>query len=396
MPSSPAAAAPLVLLWGADDYAVQQRARQLFSEWTRSTPGADAEILDARANNAAEALRALGRLREALRTLPFFGSSKLVWFRDCNFLGDDRTADAKAVTESLAALAQEWKRFDWRGVRLLISAPAEVDRRRVLYKTIETLGHVEEFPALEASGADWAGLAEDFVQQEATARGQRLEPEAAARLVAAVGPHRRQLDAELEKASLHAAGRPTITMADVEAVVVGNKQARAFALAEALGDRDLPAALRALDEELWEIRHKVDRDKSAIGLLYGLISKVRLLLLLKELVRLGHLKAGASPNQVRADLARLPAGLLPAERRYNPAAMHPFAVSRALAQVQRYTTAELVQALETLLISNQRLVGSGLEEALVLQQTLVQIIGHAGRTKPAPASSRAERAPTGP
>lgn len=392
MSAARSAAAPLVLVWGADDYAVQQRARQLFAEWTQSTPGADAEILDARANNAAEALRALARLREALQTLPFFGSTKLVWFRDCNFLGDDRTADAKAVSDSLAALAQEWKRFDWRGVRLLISAPTEVDRRRALYKTLEALGQVEEFPALDAGGSDWAERAEEFVQQEAAARGQRLEAEAAARLIAAVGPHRRQLASELEKASLHAAGRPTITVADVEAVVVGSKQARAFALAEALGDRDLPAVLRALDEELWELRHKVGRDKSAIGLLYGLVSKVRLLLLLKELVRLGHLKAGASPNQVRTDLARLPAGLLPAERRYNPAALHPYAVSKALAQVQRYTPAELVQALETLLISNQRLVGSSLDEALVLQQALVQIIGPAGRPKPAASSPRPSRA----
>ncbi len=395
MPAAAATAAPLVLVWGADDYTVQLRARQLFTEWTRSAPDADAEILDARVQNTAEALRALGRLREALQTLPFFGATKLVWFRDCTLLGDDRTAEAKAVSESLAALAQAWKRFDWRGVRLLISAPGEVDRRRVLFKTLEALGRVEECPALDAGGADWAERAEDYVQQEAAARGQRLEPEAAARLVAAVGPHRRQLASELEKASLHAAGRPTITVADVEAVVVGNKQARAFALAEALGERDLPAALRALDEELWEIRHKVDRDKSAIGLLYGLISKVRLLLLLKELVRLGHLKPGASPNQVRADLARLPAGLLPAERRYNPAAMHPYAVSKALAQVPRYATAELVQALETLLISNQRLVGSGLEEALVLQQALVQIIGPAARAKTAPASPRPARAGTG-
>lgn len=395
MSAARSAAAPLVLVWGADDYAVQQRARQLFAEWTQSTPGADAEILDAHANNATEALRALARLREALQTLPFFGSTKLVWFRDCNFLGDDRTADAKAVSDSLAALAQEWKRFDWRGVRLLISAPTEVDRRRALYKTLEALGQVEEFPALDAGGSDWAERAEEFVQQEAAARGQRLEAEAAARLVAAVGPHRRQLASELEKASLHAAGRPTITVADVEAVVVGNKQARAFALAEALGDRDLPAALRALDEELWEIRHKVDRDKSAIGLLYGLVNKVRLLLLLKELVRLGHLKAGASPNQVRTDLARLPAGLLPAERRYNPAALHPYAVSKALAQVQRYSPAELVQALETLLISNQRLVGSSLDEALVLQQALVQIIGPTGRPQPAASSPRPSRAAAG-
>ena len=36
----------------------------------------------------------MARLREALQTLPFFGSGKVVWLRDCNFLGDERTASA--------------------------------------------------------------------------------------------------------------------------------------------------------------------------------------------------------------------------------------------------------------------------------------------------------------
>lgn len=375
MPTARPSPAPVVLLWGEDDYAVQTRARQLFDEWRRAAPDAEVEILDARANNSAEALRALGRLREALQTLPFFGSEKLVWFRDCNFLGDDRTASAAAVTDSLSALAQEIKRFDWRGVRLLLSAPGKVDKRRVFFKTLEALGPVEERPGLSAADRDWAEKAEDFARREMTARGKQLSDAAAARLVAAVGPHLRLLANEVEKLSLYVGDRAEITPEDVAAVVTAGKQARAFALAEALGDRHLPAALRALDEELWEIRLKVDRDKSAIGLLYGLIAKVRLLLLVKELVRLGHLKPGADTARVREALSRLPAGLLPADRRYNPAAQHPYVVSKALGQVQNYSASELVRAMDILSECNQRLVTSGLDEALVLQQALVQILG---------------------
>ena len=38
---------------------------------------------------------------------------------------------------------------------------------------------------------------------------------------------------------------------------------------------------------------KTDSQKSAIGMLYGIISKVRVLILIKELIRLGHLKSGS-------------------------------------------------------------------------------------------------------
>ena len=47
---------------------------------------------------------------------------------------------------------------------------------------------------------------------------------------------------------------------------------------------------------------------------------------------------------------------------------------KALPQVKKYTTAEVVRAMERLLRCNQRLVSSGLDEALVLQQALVQIV----------------------
>lgn len=388
MPPARSTAAPVALIWGQDDFAVDRRARQLFEEWTRAVPEAEREILDARADNSAEALRSLGRLREALQTLPFFGSEKLVWFRNCTFLGDDRMAASVAVTGELSALAQELKRFDWRGVRLLISAPVAVDRRRVLYKTLEAIGQVEEHPGLSPEDSHWVEQAETFVRRELAARGKRITDTALGRLMSAVGPHLRLLASETEKLSLYVGERSEITAEDVDAIVSGWKQARAFALAEALGDRQLPAALQALDKELWEIRLKVDKDKSSIGLLYGLIAKVRLLLLLKELVRLGHLTPGASPNQVRAGLARLPTDLLPADRRYNPAAQHPYVVSKALAQVANYSTRELVRAMDTLLECNQRLVGSGLDDALVLQQALVQIIGAA---KPAARRAAAAR-----
>ena len=47
---------------------------------------------------------------------------------------------------------------------------------------------------------------------------------------------------------------------------------------------------------------------------------------------------------------------------------------KALPQAKKYTPDELVRAMDLLLRCNQRLVSSGLDEALVLQETLVQIV----------------------
>ena len=386
MPPAAIPTAPLLLIAGDDDFAVQQRARQVYHDWCAALGGMDHELIDAGAGNSGEALRAVARLREAMQTLPFFGGGKAIWFRGCTFLGDDRTASSAAVTATVGDLAQELKSFRWDNVRLLITA-AKVDRRKTFYKTIEKVGGVEWHAGLSADDKDWADQAERFVRQQLKERKQEMSDEALGELVAAVGPHLRQLASEVEKLSLYTAGRPAIEVADVNAVVSRNKQAEAFALGEALGDRDLPRALRCLDEEFWEMQF--DREKSAIGLLYGLITKVRTLLLLKELFAAGLLKPEASYDRFKSQLTRLPADLLPADKRYNPAAMHPFVLFKAIPQTGHYTSAELVEAMEALLVCNRRLVSSGLDEATLLQQLLVRIIGQPKLRRPARGEARA-------
>src|SRR5436190_6803980 len=106
--------APVLLVCGDDDFNVKQRARQIFQKWSEELGGMDHEIIDAQVSNSGEALKALSKLREALNTLPFFGGGKVVWLQNCNFLADDRTASSHAVAETLAEIAAELKKFEWR------------------------------------------------------------------------------------------------------------------------------------------------------------------------------------------------------------------------------------------------------------------------------------------
>ena len=75
-------------------------------------------------------------------------------------------------------------------------------------------------------------------------------------------------------------------------------------------------------------------------------------------------------------MPRAPEDRLPADRRFNPLALNPYVLYKALPQVKRYTEAELVSAMDLLFRCNQRLVSSGLDEALVLQKALVEIVEH--------------------
>lgn len=373
MPASAAKPAPPVaLVCGEDEFAVKERAKHLYQQWTEELGGMDHELVDAAVSNSGDALKAISKLREALQTLPFFGSGKVVWLKDCNFLGDERAAQTQAVTETLAELAQELKDFSWKSVRLLVSA-GKVDKRKVFFKALDKIGTVETFAGLSVDDKDWAVQAEAWARRGLKARTKEISEEALAELLARIGPNARQLDSEIEKLTLYVGDRKQITLPDIAAVCARNKLARSFALGDALGDRDLTGLLRRLDEELWEMRF--DKDKSEIGLLYGLISKVRVMLLLKEMVREGWIKADTDFGRFKSQLERVPPGQFPADRKFNPLAMHPWMLHRALSQAKNYSSAELVRAMDLLLACNQRLVSRNLDEALVLQHALVQIVG---------------------
>lgn len=361
---------PLLLLFGDDDLAIKQRAKTTFEEWCKESGGFDQERISGTAANSGEALDALGRLREAMQTLPFFGA-KVIWFQNCNFLGTDRTAESSAVSEAVTSLADDFKKFDWRAVKLIITADA-VDKRKTFYKTIAKVGAAEEMSSWSVDDRDWTERAEGAAVQLLRSAGKSIAPDALARLVTDAGMNNRHLANEVEKLVLYVGERAQITIDDIETIISRNPQSRAFALADAVGARDLPRLVRTLDCELRDM--KGNSKKSEIGLLYGVISKVRAMLLAKELARKGYVRDNAQYGEFQGALKRIPAADLPADKRFNPLSMHPFMLHGALQHSRNYTIGELVAAMEALLAANLSLISTGLDEALILQQTLIRIV----------------------
>ena len=361
----------VALIWGDDEYSIKLHAKHLYEKYCAEWPGLDHEIIDGTASNSSEALKCLARLQEAIQTLPFFSSGKVIWFQNCNFLGDERAASSAAVTDFVASLAQEWKSFDWKGVRLIISA-GKVDKRRVFYKTLEKIALVENYSELSFDDKEWIQKAERIVSKELIAAKKEMGDAAMAEFISLVGPSTRLLVNEIEKLILFIGDRPIIEIQDINKVTTRQKQSKAFALSEALGDRNLLKLLKALDEELWEMR--TDTQKSAIGILYGLITKVRVLLFIKEAVRLGWLKADAEWGRFKSQLEKLPTDLMPSDKRLNPLTMHPYVLFKALPQVKNYSMQELIQAMEMLLECNIKLISSSQDDAHTIQQTLINIL----------------------
>lgn len=371
-------AGPVVLVCGDDEFTVKRRARQIFGQWKSGLGGIDHEIIEAHCTNVGQVMEAVSKLREALNTRSFFGGDKAIWLKDCSFLGEDRTSSSASVTAVLTDLVNDLSKFRWESVRLLLSA-GKADKRRAFFKWIDRVGRVEWYLALSGDDKDWATRAEGEVLKALKAAGVEIRDDALSELVARVGPDLPALVNEVEKTVLYAGDRKLVTVEDVRTVTTQQKQAQAFALSEALGERDLPKIMRLLDRELWEVRSGIDKNKSEIGLLYGLIGKVRSLLLLREMRDRGWIKAGSDYSSFRSQMERVPADQMPEDRRFNPLLLHAYVAFLAFRQSDNYSGPELSRAMEVLLEANLNLVGSSIDEGTVLRQALVEIVGTAPR-----------------
>ena len=98
------------------------------------------------------------------------------------------------------------------------------------------------------------------------------------------------------------------------------------------------------------------------------------MVLMKEVVCEGWLKPEREYFRFKTQFESLPTDKLPSDKKFNPRALHPFVAHKAVLQCGNYTSNELVRAMGSLLECNQRLVSSRLDEALVLQQVLVDIV----------------------
>jgi len=364
-------AEPLCLVFGDEDFLVRDRASQVYEGWCAEAGGEDHQIIDGTVRNAAEALEALAKLNEAVQTLPFFGGAKVVWLRGANFLGDERTASSRDVTDRLNGLAKGWETFDWQGVRVLISC-GKVDKRKAFFKSAKKIAAVEDLSITDKDRGSRAAL---IVRQRLAELGKKISPHVADELILLAGSDLQQLHTEADKLAAYVGEREEVMRQDVHEIATRTRQAQGFALADALGERNLPKLLRVLDEELWVV--KLDAKKSPIALLYGLITKVRTMIFLKEMLRLKWIRTGGGYQQFKSQLEAIQDDRLPDERKFNPKAMHPYMLFNALGHARQYSEGELTRAMDILLRCNRQLVSSSTDDTLILQQALVQIVNKA-------------------
>src|SRR6266699_5305750 len=138
-----AATANIYAVVGSDEAEVKRVAAELATNLTPPEAGDfGLEIIDGVAENAEQAAARIRSTIEALQTLPFFGSTKVVWLKNANFLGDNVIGRAASVQSVLAEFSELLDRAFGPEATFLISA-TEVDKRRGFYRTLVKRAEVQ-------------------------------------------------------------------------------------------------------------------------------------------------------------------------------------------------------------------------------------------------------------
>jgi DNA polymerase-3 subunit delta len=365
-----AAKGRLHLICGSDEYLVAAKARELVDRLCPPENQAfGLEIIDGQLDVPGELAAAIRRCLEAVRTPGFLGGEKVVWLKGLRAFEVRESSELADAMEVLTELVRG-------GVpsgQVLVMTARKVDGRSAFYKACQAAGSVEVFDVPDKSWAE-----QQYAEQAAIAAFDRLgicmDEAALAEFLARVGADTWQISQEAEKLAVFLGARKNATAEDVRAITSATREAAVWDLAEAVGERDLPRALAALEQLLFQ-------GENEVGIITLLESRLRDLGIFRWCMDKGWLnlrQSGgrtfanwASGGEVDATLCALPK---------DPRAGNPFYVAKLAAQASRFSADELLAAEQLILETHQRLFNSALPAQTVLEVMLIRLLGAPSET----------------
>jgi DNA polymerase III subunit delta len=354
---------------GSDEAEVKRAAAELAQKLAPEDAGDfGLEVIDGAADNAEQAAARIRSAIEALQTLPFFGSAKLVWLKNVNFLGDDSKARSAAVQAALEELSAWIDSGFGPGVTLLISA-TEVDKRRSFYKILIKCAELQVFDRLDSGRAGWEEAATEIVRRHAKKRKLEFNHDALDLFVLLTGGDTRQIDNELEKIDTSLGKDRAVRVELVRELVPLSRAGVIFELSNALAARDLELALTL-------VRRLLEQGEKAIGiLLAAIVPTIRNLLLAKDLMEQHGIQRPHSPFQFIAAMNRLPAKATEHLPRKKDGSVNAYSLGIAAQHANQFDSNELIESMRACLDANVKLVTTQLDHELILMEVVVKLLG---------------------
>lgn len=358
----------LFLISGTDEFEVSRNARRLVDSLC---PPADQtlglEVVEGACDTIEEAVTALRKCLDALCTVGFFGTAKVVWLRDASFFNEGKPGKFEDVKHAVAGLSEEIKRGFMPGVRLVISA-AVVDKRTSFYKTAEKAGKVF-FYNLPEKNYKWDEHAATVVQGMLEQVGLRACTDVVRMMVERAGNQSRQLSMEVEKLSLYMKGRNEVKADDVLDIVSPARERGYGEFTDAFSRRDLAGSLKIA-------RQLIHQKEQPVGLIIGLENRVRDLLTYRLALHRRWVRLTGSENWPKLEWSSSPeAEAYFSSLTNDPRKSNPFWAGILAKQASKFSLEELQRIQRLLVEEHGRMTGGVAPADVLLEWALLKALG---------------------
>lgn len=264
---------------------------------------------------------------EDATTPPFFGERKVVMIRSAQFL----TGQKQKIEQNIKALERYIESPSPFTIFIVIAPYEKLDERKKITKLLKKQEVVESQVLDESKMKQW-------ILNKAQENGIVITDPAVLLLEELVGMNVTVLSNEMEKLFIYVGEQGTITDELVMLLVPKSAEQNVFMLVENVIARNIPKALKILDELLY-------RQEEPIKILGLLASQFRLLYQVKECMQVGY-----SQQQIASRIG-----------------VHPYRVKLAGQKVRGFSVEELYAIMEELAEADYQMKTSGLDKKLVLE-----------------------------
>lgn len=353
--------------------------------WTEATTRADESARARAARDVLKVLSVRGLGLEALdpgaeeadgSLAELLGDGETRWLAEVHRFCVDRGLAPErggGEVELAEALAEGWPEDN-----TLVLVAESCDRRLKLFKAFQKHGVVLDAGAAPRDDRRAEQLSRERLGEIAKEAGARLSPAARSLLERKVGFDLSRLESEVVKLATYAGPDRPIGEADVEAVVGWTREEGQWELSNALQERDLPRALRAL-------RRTLDHGAPPVRVFFQVAAKVRDLVQARALIEgplSGVWREGMDQRGYQARVRpRIDAILKESgdggEAWTSFLRSHPWALFKSLEGADRFRRDELVRGLEAVYQANWDLVSGGGAPPAILEHLVVALLSRA-------------------
>ncbi|MCM8532337.1 MAG: DNA polymerase III subunit delta [Lentisphaeraceae bacterium] len=356
----------LVIITGDDLDLIRKKT----SETVKKAAGesADEFSLDIlRESDDSTPIELISDLIKSIQTPSFFGQ-KTVCLQNCSFLDREGSKTDKSplakVFHELAALIAEGIPQD---IFLIVSGNGLDSRKSIMKAAAKSNAEIHNFKKLQLSGK-WQEQVQMLLRSACQAKQLNLTGRALEYLCEVIGTETGRIETELEKIFCACPGKESIDYLDIVDICTGNASTAVWAFSNALGDRKLQNAYKAIDNIIHQSK---DQESVVMSLLYQTATHFRTLLKLKILMQQASLRG---PDAVYGFLKNLTPANKEQFKNNDLIKMHPYRAKILAQSASLYSGQELIQIINNITKANRKLVTSAIPRRMLLEQLALMII----------------------